>query len=747
MLKQWFLATTHYAEELYSDLLKLEEAKTWPARVADMQKNWLGRSSGVQFPFDLEVLYSRNSGARQVTSEIRQLEVFTTRLDTLSGVQFLGLSLNHPLVQAYAKHDLGLQAFIKDAVDLPPDSKEGYILPIVAKNKLLGMRRVSIYAAPYVLDKYGTGAVMGVPAHDIRDNAFWRKHRANEDVIFAVGPRAATSPSQEQTFTDKGVALQLGTSWDGKNSEEASAEIMLQLTQSGYDASEHTRWRLRDWLISRQRYWGAPIPIIHCDSCGTVPVPVQDLPVELPSLPADHFKGRGGNPLETSQNWVNTQCPKCHGPAKRDTDTMDTFMDSAWYFLRFTDPHNKNAPFDANKASALMPVDFYVGGVEHAILHLLYARFMARFLASDKGDRMWPTSFAEPFAKLVTQGMVHGKTFSDPATRRFLKPEEVDLTNLSAPVIKASGATPTISFEKMSKSKYNGVDPALCIAKYGADVTRAHILFAAPEGEVLDWEEERIIGMTRWLNKVWRLVDAYAGQLSVNTPELQSTGVSGPQRSLITELASSRQSVDEKLARASGLNTVVSDLIKLTNAIDEFHSTSIKYENADERSAELLLYCTQALVRLMAPLTPAFSEECWQRLHAAQDPLDSCETSQRCPPLFNGGRTWPPKPNVVDAASTEQLQTFVVSVDGKVRFTTRIHLKQAPDPSHEPTQEMLDDVVFKTAEAVHWLSFGRNSDLLGQRKNVFYKKLKGDIWVVNVVTKKDRAKKNKEQDT
>ena len=728
MLKQWFLATTHFAQELHDDLIKLGDSKAWPARVVDMQKNWLGRSTGVQFPFDLEVLYSRTDGAREVLSSFPQVEIFTTRLDTLMGVQFLALAVSHPLVQDYAKHDMGLRAFIEDASNLPADSKAGYLLPFMATSKLLGMQRISLYVAPYVLDSYGTGAVMGVPAHDARDHAFWREHRGDEAVKHAIGPANATDAfKRDHLFTERGTALPLGKCWDGLSSAEASKEIQRQLELHGYRCSEHTKWRLRDWLISRQRYWGAPIPIIHCPACGTVPVPLESLPVQLPRLSANRFMGKTGNPLETSQDWMNTECPKCRGPAKRDTDTMDTFMDSAWYFFRFADPHNKTVPVDAKKANELLPVDFYVGGVEHAILHLLYARFMAKFLASEAGGGVWQTSFAEPFSKLVTQGMVHGKTYSEPSNGRFLKLDELDMSNPQTPVIKATGEKPNVSFEKMSKSKHNGVDPASCLATYGADVVRAHMLFAAPEGEVLEWDEERIVGMTRWLAKVWRLVCLHKGKLIETPVEDRFSTLSASQRSLIVEVQATQATVSEKLESASGLNTVVSDLIKMTNALESFSGSANVATSRTGKDAGILLYSIQVLVRLMAPLTPAFSEECWQLLRSgmAAGHLRSS--------LFSGTETWPAVPKLDESPTARRTHTFVVSVNGKAKFTSKLQLEAVPDVDDAGMIQWFEKKVFKTTEAKKWLSSGRNRDFLEQPRTIFHKRLHGERWVINVL--------------
>jgi leucyl-tRNA synthetase len=549
--------------------------------------------------------------------------------------------------------------------------------------------------------------------------------------------------TQDRPFTDWGIGLQIGTPWDGYSSVDATAEIVKQLHEHGYQASQYTKWRLRDWLISRQRYWGAPIPIVHCGKCGTVPVPFESLPVELPQPSAEQFKGRGGNPLDQSEQWVNTDCPKCQGPARRDTDTMDTFMDSAWYFFRFTDPHNADFPVAASKADAMMPVDFYVGGVEHAILHLLYARFMAKFLASDEGGKVWSTDFAEPFSKLVTQGMVHGKTYSDPATGRFLKPDEVDTSNAESPIIITTGATPNISFEKMSKSKYNGVDPAACIARYGADVTRVHMLFAAPEGEVLEWEEGRIVGMTRWLSKVWRLVTAQQGRLQCLSESQQFSNLTSNQQETLAAVNATQQSVDEKLQHASGLNTVVSDLIKLTNAIEMFSSSAAKSHpsNPTDQDTAVLSYSVQALVRLMAPLTPAFSEECWQILHRKAEMHSQNETAPR-PSLFASGQTWP---GLLDldahpGAKKPRTHTFVVSLNGKVKFTSKLNLEQPPPENEDKLQQWIEETVFASSEAAKWLGVGQNRELFRQPKTIFHKRLDGERWIVNMIASYDGSK-------
>ncbi|KAI5290916.1 Leucyl-tRNA synthetase, mitochondrial, partial [Ascosphaera acerosa] len=375
-----------------------------------------------------------------------------------------------------------------------PETKAGFLLPgVTATNPVALLEqnaavppRIPLYVAPYVLGDYGEGAVMGVPGHDARDFAFWRQQNGpSADVLSVVRPMQTARDDTDTApldgpYTEQGILAPCCGSYAGMTSQQAMQAIVQRLAERGGMAEHSESWRLRDWLISRQRYWGAPIPIVHCKRCGPVPVPDEDLPVTLPPIDAAQLKGKPGNPLEKAGEWLRVACPSCGADARRDTDTMDTFVDSSWYFLRYLDARNEQRPF---AAGAARPVDIYVGGVEHAILHLLYARFIYKFLAtsglvSDSYAREDP--HLEPFRMLLTQGMVHGKTFKDPATQRFLRPDEVDLSDPKAPRIKGTDTGPSVSYEKMSKSKYNGVDPTACIAKFGADAVRAHMLFAAP---------------------------------------------------------------------------------------------------------------------------------------------------------------------------------------------------------------------------------------------------------------------------
>lgn len=750
-LKQWFLKITGYADALYNDLAKLSQSNNWPERVVAMQKNWLGPSMGTRITFEIEAGESTN-----VDLNRQHVDVFTTRADTLFGARYLALSLNHPIVLAAADKDPELRAFIDSASSLSPDSKAGYLLKeIKSYNPARNLRDLPafpgqqhraylyqplrVFAAPYVVDACGTGAVMGVPAHDIRDHAFWRQNVGDElipsviarpeagDTVPPIAKVKFLAPgSNDKPFVEKGILNALCGPYAGMKSDEAIQALPSRIAR----AKSTKSWRLRDWLISRQRYWGAPIPIIHCNSCGAIPVPVEDLPVELPSLEPGQFQGRTGNALKHLPDWVNAECPKCHKPAKRETDTMDTFMDSSWYFFRFVDPNNPSQPFSKEKANQLMPVDYYVGGVEHAILHLLYARFMTKFL-TDSG--LWDAHGpAEPFGKLITQGMVHGKTYSDPSNGRFLRPEEVDLSNPQAPKIQATGVRPNVSFEKMSKSKYNGVDPAGCISKYGADATRAHMLFQAPESEVLEWDEERIVGITRWLAKTWRVAHTAnricpPGRLRESWARKAERDYGQAEKELLLATKECIESVTAKLSGAEGFNTVVSDLIKLTNALEDAPVGALRNSSSPEEVNEVhpsvYLFCTEALLRMMAPVTPAFADETWELLH--QDGKLHFTDSES---VYSPGKSsimdsdWPDPQAMADGSIGSRSQTVVVQVNGRRKFESAI---PAPKPEllakgHETElkQYVLDHVFKRTSEGTRFLADPRNASIMDDSQTI-----------------------------
>ena len=709
-LRQWFFRITKFKEELLQGLDILQATKGWPERVLTMQRNWLGKSQGAVIKF--EILSTSGLQLAQKT-----VSVFTTRPDTLFGVQFIALSLSHPIVQAQAAKDPDLQQFLKSAKPFSHDLNTGYLLKgVVGTNpmsKIGGIHKVPdfvseplpVYAAPYVLDSYGEGAVMGVPGHDTRDNGFWKHHRG------VMGIREVVVPKKEEVTEAFPNNSALGNPWlkPGKlnaqcgdyrhlDSDEAAARIVDNLQSTGF-ARHAENWRLRDWLISRQRYWGTPIPIIHCRSCGAVPVPVSDLPVVLPKLKS---LAKARNPLESALDWVNTTCPKCQGPAKRETDTMDTFVDSSWYFMRFPDSQNTNQMFSPESAGATLPVDVYIGGVEHAILHLLYARFVAKFVQS---IGLWPSGggskpLAEPFKQLITQGMVHGETFSDPQTGRFLKMDELDFSDPLLPKIKQSGEISCISWEKMSKSKHNGVDTTATLQKYGADALRAYMLFQAPATEVLRWEEKRIVGIQRWYGRLYIHVTEIS-KILLDDPELQQrkeppvlvpSSLTKEDTALYTLANDTTASITTSLANADSFNTVISDLIKFTNAL-----TSVRTSNLP-----LAYHSTSILLRLLAPVAPAFAEECWAQLHTF------CEKESR--PV--GSIFDEPFPVVADLANaTRRSQSCAVQENGKLRFAVSIPL--APEnlllrDAGAKLKEWVLAEIGKTEEGRKW--FAKHAD-------------------------------------
>lgn len=680
-LKQWFFKISELREELLQHLEVLAKDEAWPERVMAMQKNWLGKSQGAMIKFPI-MAHSNDAHA--------SIEVYTTRPDTLFGVQYLALSASHPIVSRLSETDPELQAFLDTLPGLPPDSKVGYMLPSIrAINPLAyhehtpdpAKESLPVYVAPYVLGDYGEGAVMGVPGHDLRDNAFWKEHHYDQPVrvVLAASADETTTAISNEPFLEHGVMTAQSGPFRGKSSQEGG-QMLLKILEAAGVAKPVEKWRLRDWLVSRQRYWGTPIPIIHCDSCGAVPVPAEQLPVELPEVDHHWAEGKPGNPLESAVDWVNTTCPSCGGAAKRDTDTMDTFVDSSWYYMRFIDPKNNDAPFSKEKTS-LLPVDLYVGGIEHAILHLLYARFIYKFLmGSSLGPQESPDAIHEPFTRLITQGMVHGKTFIDPSNGRFLRPEEVDMKDPSTPRVTATGDPAVISYEKMSKSKFNGVDPTEFIARHGADATRAHMLFQAPVNDVVNWDENKISGVTRWLGRVHDLakttstlkdtvnkeatehIKACASRVSeMKGPELTQWDIdTGVWRDVQNTIISVTKSYHEVYS----LNTVISDLMILSNTI------------ASQTSASEVIRAAaiSTLVRMLAPVAPAIASECWESLGVQE-------------PLFSGSVPFPVPDGTLSLMKLRE-QSCAVQINGKVRDVLEI-----PVPPEGLWQEEMEALV------------------------------------------------------
>jgi leucyl-tRNA synthetase len=557
-LDSWSFRITQYAQELLDDTYKLTG---WPERVLTMQRNWIGRSVGCEIEFPLE------SGMSKIT-------VFTTRQDTVFGATFMSLAAEHPMAQQLTtpEQQEAVEAFVekvkktdkirRSAEDL---EKEGVFTGSYCINPVTG-KKMPIYLANFVLMDYGTGAVMAVPTHDQRDFEFAKKYNLPLQVVINPEGETLDPVTMTEAFTGEGVMVNSGR-FDGIANSEAKEAIADYLEKEGI-GRKTINFRLRDWGISRQRYWGNPIPVINCDICGVVPVPEKDLPVVLPMDAA--FTGEGGNPLAKVESFVNCTCPQCGGAARRETDTMDTFVQSSWYFLRYCSPKFANGPLDREKVEAWMPVDQYIGGIEHAVLHLLYARFFTKVLR-DLGY----CNVDEPFSNLLTQGMV----------------------------IK-DGA-------KMSKSKGNVVDPNALIERYGADTARLFSLFAAPPEKDLDWSDQGVDGSYRFLNRVWRL--AYE-----ILPAIKDAGypdpakVEGEAKNLRRAVHKTIRKVTEDVDGRFHFNTAIAAVMELVNAIQAFGK-----KDAPENAA-VLREAIESVVRLLAPFVPHFTAELWAELGHAE---------------------------------------------------------------------------------------------------------------------------------
>ncbi|MAR07032.1 MAG: leucine--tRNA ligase [Cyanobium sp. NAT70] len=628
-LNQWFLRITDYAEPLLNDLDKLNG---WPERVRTMQANWIGRSEGA------EITFAVNGSTDQA------ITVFTTRPDTLAGASYVVLAPEHELVDALTTADQvdAVESFRKEVgrlstIERTSDDRPKRGVPIGASvtNPLNG-ESLPVWIADYVLAEYGTGAVMGVPAHDQRDIQF---ATANDLPIRQVidAEEATEAIAAGKAWTETGRLINSGD-FDGKNSNDAKVAITRHGEAEGWATSKIT-YRLRDWLISRQRYWGCPIPIVHCPDCGAVSVPRDQLPVELPR--GIDLLGKGGSPLSQQDDWVNVPCPNCGKPAKRETDTMDTFMCSSWYFLRFADPTNAEKPFSKEAVNRWLPVKQYVGGIEHAILHLLYSRFFTKAL-KDRGL----IDVDEPFERLLTQGMVQGVTYRNPSTGKYIAP--ADVSDSEDPRDPHTGDQLEVLFEKMSKSKYNGVDPAAVIDRYGADTARMFILFKAPPEKDLEWDDADVEGQFRFLQRLWRLVESAAKTVDTMEPLERPDHLCEADSSVRRALHLAIEAISEDFSDEIQLNTAISELMKLSNAITAA---------GVELSTPVLQEALSGLIRLLAPFAPHLAEEFWKR-------LGGCGSVHH--------QNWP----IVDqSALVQDSVELVIQVKGKVRGKLQVPAK------------------------------------------------------------------------
>jgi len=548
-LEQWYLKITAYSDRLLEDLALL---KDWPERVLTMQANWLGKSFGVEIYFKLE--------------DGRVLPVFTTRQDTIFGATYVVLAPEHPYVKELIRgsdKEEEILEFIDKAAKESREArvagdvkKEGKFTGAYAINPVNG-ERIPVWVADYVLMEYGTGAIMAVPTHDQRDFLFAKGHDLPMRVVIQPEGISLSADEMTEAFEEQGVLVNSGQ-FDGSPSEGSKEKIAAWMEETKI-GKKTVRWRLRDWLISRQRYWGTPIPVVYCDSCGIVAVPEKDLPVPLPKKV--RISGLGGSPLAKVKSFVEVKCPACGRKARRETDTMATFFDSSWYFLRFCSPRASKAPFDREEVRYWMPVDQYIGGIEHAVLHLLYSRFFTKFL-KDSGA----VDFQEPFSRLLTQGMV-------------LKDGEV-----------------------MSKSKGNIVDPDKIVKDYGADTLRLFILFAAPPEAELDWNETGLDGAWRFLCRVWRLVKALPAPAARRSGVVPEAGL----RPLTQKMHETIKKVTQDMEGGFKFNTAISSIMELVNELYKLSPKEQKGAAAGQATASVVL--------MLAPFVPHLCEEMGQMM-------------------------------------------------------------------------------------------------------------------------------------
>ena len=597
-LEQWFLKITHYSDDL---LQAAEGLSKWPEKVLTMQRNWIGRSEGARVRFPIQ-------GAND------SIEVFTTRIDTIFGATFMMLAPEHGLVTTFAKESEDEKSFLEKAQRFRAQDRAGRLTGEVAKEGFFTGRfainpytnlPIPIWVANYVLGEYGTGAVMGVAAHDERDFDFAQKYKL--PIVPVIRPREGPAPKEGSFYetSSDDVLFNSGT-FDGINAEQALQAITQDAEKRGIGHGT-VQYRLKDWGISRQRYWGTPIPMIHCPVDGIVPVPDDQLPVELPKVA--EFTGRGDSPLAAIPEFVNVKCPKCGAPAKRETDTMDTFVDSSWYFYRFADAHNDTLPFDPKKVEYWCPVDFYSGGIEHAILHLIYSRFFARVF-HDLGM----IEHTEPFTHLLTQGMV-------------LK----------------DGAV-------MSKSKGNVVDPDSMTEKYGSDALRLYVMFVAPPEKEVEWTDTGLEGSFRFLSRVWRAADHWRAEAVAAAGAIDQASLSGAERALRRKTHDTIRRVTQDIDVRQQMNTAVSAMMELVNELYAFTEKGGRSAQAPKVAREAI----ESLIVMLSPFAPHTMEELWE-MYGHSGGLIAASW-----PAFDA-----------EVAKAEELE-IPVQVNGKLRGVVRV---------------------------------------------------------------------------
>ena len=605
-LMQWFARITDYADQLLDDLSKLEGE--WPERVITQQRNWIGRSRGAEVRFE-------------IADTIDTVTVFTTRIDTIFGANAIVLAPEHPLLAKIVEGKPQRDEVLAFAEQLKQEKRAATTLEEVEKKGIFtggwavnpfNRERLPIWIANFVLIEYGTGAIMAVPAGDQRDFEFSRKYNLpfHQIKLTADGREI---PPDDMEAPDESWTVTVNTGrWSGLSSEEANRLMTEYAEANGFGKSAIT-YKLRDWGISRQRYWGTPVPMIHCERDGILPVPDDQLPVRLPE--GVNLKVEGGSPLDHVPEYVNVTCPKCGGPARRDTDTMDTFVDSSWYFFRYCDPKNDNAPVDAEKVHYWLPVDQYIGGIEHAVLHLIYTRYWTKVMRD-----MGLVKLDEPVKRLLTQGMINKETYRCPE-HEWLFPEEINEDK----TCKFCGKPVEVGrIEKMSKSKKNAVDPIEITKIYGADSLRVFVLFAGPPEKDKEWSDAGIEGASRYLQRAWRI--AYKWQQRIvgqSAAPVEQSELSDYQRRLRRRTHQIVRAITENFEERLHLNTCISSLMELTNEIHAFDQAVDKNGGPAGRDYEIARESFEALIPMLAPFAPHLSEELWESFGHSQSLANS----------------------------------------------------------------------------------------------------------------------------
>ena len=679
-IPMYYFNITDYADELLDDLDQLEGH--WPSEVLTMQRNWIGRSAGMEVHFPYEIAGEQNT-----------LDVFTTRPDTLMGVTYVAVAAEHPLAQYAAEKDDMIAQFCalckKGSVaeaDLAKAEKIGMDTGLTVTHPLTG-EEVPVWVANYVLMSYGSGAVMAVPAHDERDYEFAVKYNLPIKQVINTpdgyfddlkADAKANDSEVNLAYTERNTLVNSGE-FDGLDFEQAFDAMLAKLEPKSL-AKKKIQYRLRDWGVSRQRYWGCPIPMINCEHFGTVPVEEQDLPVVLPT---DVVPDGRGNPLKNIPEFVNTTCPKCGNPAERETDTFDTFVESSWYYARFASPTDTQNMVNKSAANKWLPVDQYVGGVEHAVMHLLYARFFHKLMRDENlvtGD--------EPFANLMTQGMVLAGTFyrvnaDGSTTYYFAEDIDIDYNDRGQPIkatLKLDGQPVTIGkIEKMSKSKNNGVDPQLTIDKYGADTVRLYTLFTAPADQTLEWSDDALKGPYNFVKKVWRIANDHmqaltAANISIDTlngATLNTEGLSKEAKNLRRKTHETIAKIDSDLGDRLALNTPVSSLMELANELTAFNASS-------EQELHVKHEALTNLLIMLSVYAPHVGEHLLEQLGLDTLTLDY--------------------PTVDESALVQDMITMVVQVNGKMRGKMDVAPNSDPEQLKEQARTMESVAKFITGE-------------------------------------------------